>query len=180
MSRWLLLLLMLAARTASASPYAMVVAVSSCRLIAGEPPEGLWVFWATPALSSLGVWPSEAVLYCDIPLPSDATGFDYLDFEFRYSPAAPTDLPPIATAFLDVDGTFADGTPYAVSMELDECTSDTATQGSEMSVCRAWGNVAFPVKATYTESIHALVYLPGTEDSSDDEAIRLVAHYEAP
>jgi hypothetical protein len=181
MSRWIAaLLVVLATHAASASAYAMVVAVPACRVIIGPDPEGLWPFWATGAVSSLGVWPGTAVMYCDIGLPPEATGFDFVDFEYRYSPAASTDLPPTATVFLDVDGAFADGAPYAVSMELGECAGNTATQGSEMSVCRAWGNVAFPTKATYAESIHAVVYLPGTEDSSDDEAIRLVAHYEAP
>ncbi len=183
MRRWIASLLVLGVvRTAEASTHAKLIYVGGCQTIQGSAPVGLWGLWPTDAVASPGWTPAvSTVVYCDAALPPNTTAFDYADFLYSWQPATPSDEPMTAAAFVDLQQEQGDGVPYNMSLEIGECTGDTATLGSENSFCRTTGSMSFQGPGSlYPASVHFLIYIPPITDSTVSWAYRLIVYYEAP
>ncbi len=173
--------------TAGAAAHVKVIGIPGCQTIGGAPPLS---DWALP-YSWNGVetnWGSttSTVLFCDAQLPAGATGFDYAELQYLWNSNDGDVVGPTAAAYLDMRVAAADGTSYAVTAETGECAASENFQvilGA--GVCQLPGNVSFvdgngnPVSA-YPVSLHFLVFLPVTNEWSDNEAIRLFVHFESP
>jgi hypothetical protein len=181
------LLALVWATSAGAAARVKVIGIPSCPIVAGPPPYSEWIrpsSWGGVETN----WSSTTatVLFCDGQLPAGATGFDYAELQYLWNSNDGDVLGPSAAAYLDMRVAATDGTSYPVTAETGECAASENFQVTwGAGVCRLAGGVSFvdgsgnPTSA-YPVSLHFLIFLPVTNDYSDNEAIRLFVHYQGP
>ncbi len=174
------------AGVAGAAAHVRVISAAACTTIAGPQPIADWALWQDNAVEAAFTSTTTTVLFCDAALPADATGFDYADFMYLWNSNAGDVVGPSAAAYVDVRVVAGDGTMYPVTVETGECTATVDFQSNlGNGICQVAGNASFvdgngnPISRSPV-SVHFLIFLPVTNDYSDNEAVQLFVHYEGP